>query len=70
MKWNKINQRTGEPAKKNCYSFEPHDYVSGEYRIINNSFSLAKNAWTLTKNGTEIRKFNTLKEAKNFAETN
>lgn len=69
MKWNKINQRTGEPAKRNCNSFEPHDYISGDYRIINNSFHLRKMAWTLTKSGIEIDKFDTLKAAKAYAET-
>jgi len=69
MKWTKINQETGEPAQKNCNSFMPHDYTSGNFRIVNNSFSLRKNAWTLTKNNAEINKFNSLKQAKQFAES-
>lgn len=64
MKWMKINPHTGEPAKRNCNSFEPHDYMSGEYRIVNHSFSERKNGWILQKNGTEIGRFDTLKAAK------
>lgn len=69
MKWKKINQRTGEPARRGNYSFEPHDYVYENYRIINNSFHLRKKAWTLTKDGKEVDKFDTLKAAKIYAET-
>ena len=69
MKWTKINQKTGEPAKRNCNSYMPHDYIAENYRIINNSFSLRKLAWTLTKDGKEIGKFDSLKQAKSFAES-
>ena len=72
IKWRKVDQKTGEPAKRNCNSFMPHDYISDEahLRIINNSFELRKGAWTLaTLKGTEIEKFDTLKAAKAYAET-
>lgn len=68
MKWKKIDQKTGEPATRGCWSYMPHDYVSDDFRIINNSFHLRKMAWALTRNNKEISKFNTLKEAKAFAE--
>ena len=72
LKWRKIDQKTGEPAKRNCHSFEPHDYVAdgAHLKIINNSFSLRKGGWTLaTLKGTEIERFDTLKAAKAYAET-
>ena len=72
IKWRKIDQKTGEPAKRNCHSFEPHDYIADEahLKIINNSFSLRKGGWTLTTlKGTEIDKFDTLKAAKAYTET-
>ena len=68
MKWTKIDQRTGEPAKRGCNSFMPHDHVSGNFKIINNSWSERKLGWHLTCNGREIARFNTLKEAKAKAE--
>lgn len=68
MKWTKIDQRTGEPMEKTVNSFMPHDYISGSYKIINNSFFERKLAWVLTKNGEEIGRYNTLKEAKARAE--
>ena len=68
MKWTKINPRTGEPAKRNCNSFEPHDYISGEFRIINKSFSLRRGAWILTRGGNEVGRYDTLKQAKTVAD--
>lgn len=72
IKWRKVDKRTGEPAKRNCGSFMPHDYVSEDahLKIINNSFWETKNCCVLTTlKGTEIEKFNTLKAAKAYAET-
>ena len=74
LKWTKVDQRTGEPAKRNCNSFEPHDYVSDDERldmkIINHSFVRRKGAWELvTKKGTQLAVFDTLKAAKAYAET-
>ncbi len=42
--WRTIDQKTGEAAKRNYHSFEPHDYIADEahLKIINNSFSLKK----------------------------
>lgn len=68
MKWIKIDKKTNKPVERGCNSFMPNDYICGEYRIINNSFSVRKNAWTLTKAGKEIGKYNTLKMAKATAE--
>ena len=70
MNWTKINPRTGEPAKRNCNSFEPHDYICESYRIVNKSFSVRKGGWILTKDGNEIKRFDTLKSAKAYAENN
>lgn len=72
IKWRKINPKTGEPVKRNYGSYEPHDYIADEahLKIINNSFALRKGGWTLTTlKGTEIEKFDTLKAAKEYAET-
>lgn len=69
MKWIKIDQKTGEIAKRGCNSFMPHDYISGDYRIINNSFSIRRLCWVLTRNGEVVGKFDTLKEAKSKAES-
>ncbi len=71
MKWIKVNQITGEPAKKKGNSFEPHDYVCYEerFRIVNNSFIDRKKAWALTTlEGTELGRFDTLRSAKAEAE--
>lgn len=68
MKWQKINKRTGEPAKRNCNSFEAHDYISGDFRIVNESFRYKKGGWLLKKNGEEIGRFDSLKAAKEYAE--
>lgn len=68
MNWTKIDQRTGKPAKRNCNSFMPHDYIAQDFRIINNSFSERKGAWILTKAGNTIGRFDTLKQAKTTAE--
>lgn len=68
MKWTKIDQKTGEPAKRGCNSFIPHDYIAGRFRIINNTWSETKLGWVLTCNDHEIGRFNTLKEAKARAE--
>ena len=68
MKWTKIDQRTGEVAKRGCGSFCPHDYISGSFRIINHEWMENKLGWILTCNGHEIGRFNTLKEAKARAE--
>ena len=68
MKWTKIDQRTGEVVKRGCGSFEPHDYICGAFRIINNEWKERKLGWHLTCNGNEIGRFNTLKEAKTRAE--
>lgn len=67
MKWTKVDKRTGEPMK-NGASFEPHDYVSGNFKIINNEFIERKLGWILTKDGEEVKRFNRLKEAKLYAE--
>ena len=64
MKWIKIDQKTGEPIKRCCNSFMPHDYIADNFRIINNSWSDTKSGWILTKDGEELGRFNTLKEAK------
>ena len=70
IKWRKINQKTGEPAKRNCHSFEPHDYIADEAHLKIINFSLRRDGWTLTTlKGSEIGKFNTLKAAKAYAET-
>lgn len=68
MKWTKIDQKTGEVAKRGCGSFMPHDYIAGNFRIINNEWREKKFGWILTANGKEIGRFNTLKEAKKRAE--
>ena len=68
MKWTKIDQKTGEPMKKGCNQFMPHDYVSEDFRIINNEWRESRNGWILTRNGEEVGRFNTLKEAKMAAE--
>lgn len=68
MKWTKIDQKTGEPAKRGVNSFMPHDYIAGAFRIINNEWKEAKLGWILTCNGHEIERFNTLKAAKARAE--
>ena len=68
MKWIKVDQRTGEPMKRSQNQFEPHDYVSGKYKIINKSFIERKGAWILTENGEEIGRYDTLKQAKATAE--
>lgn len=70
MKWCKVDEN-GNKAKRNCNSFEPHNYVTDDklYIIINNSFHERKNCWVLCYyNGEEIKKFDTLKQAKLFAE--
>lgn len=69
MKWIKVNQITGEPAKKGN-SFEPHDYVCYEerFRIVNSSID-RKKVWVLTTlEGTELGRFDTLRSAKAEAE--
>ena len=68
MKWTKIDQKTGEPMKKGCNQLMPHDYVSEDFRIINNSWRETKLGWILMKENKEIGRFNTLKEAKKRAE--
>jgi hypothetical protein len=68
MKWVKVDQRTGQPMVKAQNQYEPHDYVSGKYKIINRSFTERKGAWILTENGEEIRRFNQLRQAKAAAE--
>ena len=68
MKWTKVNQRTGEIFKRGCNSFEPHDYISEKFRIINNEWKETKLGWILTRDGEEVGRFNTLKEAKAKAE--
>ena len=72
LKWRKVDKK-GNPAKRNCYSFEEHDYVcDGElgFKIINESFGYDKFLWILvTKKGTEIGRFRRLKDAKAYAET-
>ena len=54
--------------KKGCNQFMPHDYVSEDFRIINNEWRESRNGWILTRNGEEVGRFNTLKEAKMAAE--
>lgn len=72
MKWRKVDKQ-GRPARRNCHSYEEHDYVSdGELglKIINNSFGYDKEPWVLvTRKGTIIEKFKRLKDAKAYAET-
>lgn len=68
MKWIKVDQRTGEPVKRTGGQFMQHDYVSGNFKIINNSFMERKLAWVLTCNGNEVGRFDTLKQAKASAE--
>ena len=68
MKWIKIDQRTGEVAKRGRGSFSPHDYISGSFRIINKSWEERKLGYILTCNGNEVAKFDTLKQAKARAE--
>lgn len=68
MKWTKIYQRTGEPMKKGCNQLMAHDYIAGNFRIINNAWKENKLGWILTKDGEEIGRFNTLKQAKEKAE--
>ena len=72
MKWRKVDKQ-GRPARRNCNSFEEHDYVSNGLlglKIINNSFGYDKEPWVLvTKKGTEIQKFKRLKDAKAYSET-
>lgn len=67
MKWTKVDSE-GKPAKRNCNSFMPHDYVSeckgAQFKIINNSFSERKGAWVCTCNGKEFIRCDTLKGAK------
>lgn len=67
MKWTKIDQKTGEQAKRSFNSFMPHDYIAQDFRIINNSFTERKNAWILTRAGNTIGRFDTLKQAKTAA---
>lgn len=71
MKWKKVDKQ-GRPARRNCNSYEEHDYVSdGELglKIINDSFGYDKEPWTLvTRKGSVIRKFKRLKDAKAYAE--
>ena len=72
IKWVKVDQKTGEPAKRGCSSFIPHDYVAAaeHLRIENHSFARKKGAWVLTTHkGSVIESFNTLKAAKAYAET-
>lgn len=72
IKWIKVDQKTGEVAKRGCNSFVPHDYVATaeHLRIENHSFARRKGAWVLTTHkGSEIEKFDTLKAAKAYAET-
>lgn len=72
IKWTKINRETGEPVKRGCNSFMPHDYLAKEANLIirNFSFSRRKGAWELTTlKGSVIEKFDTLKAAKAYAET-
>ena len=76
MKWRKVDKKTDETAKRNCNSFEPHDYIGEDengfkLRIINNSFHEAKGGWVLVtfRRKYEIAKFDRLKDAKAYAET-
>lgn len=54
MKWRKVDKH-GNPARRNCSSYEEHDYVSDGklgLKIINNSFGCDKYPWVLvTKKG-------------------
>ena len=72
LKWRKVDKQ-GRPARRNCNSFEEHDYINDGLlglKIINNSFGYDKEPWTLvTKKGSEIGKFKRLKDAKAYAET-
>ena len=72
IKWVKVDQKTGERAKRGCNSLMPHDYVAiaEHLRIENHSFAKRKGAWVLTTHkGSVIEKFDTLKAAKAYAET-
>ncbi len=72
LKWRKVDKQ-GRPARRNCNSFEEHDYISDgllDLKIINNSFGYDKFPWVLvTKKDNEIGKFKRLKDAKAYAET-
>ena len=68
IKWIKIDQKTGEPMKKGVNQLMPHDYISGAFRIINNSWKESRKGWVLTCNGHEVGRFDTLKQAKARAE--
>lgn len=69
MKWTKINPETNEPVKKGVNGFFPNDYISGNFRIINNSWS-EKMGWILISTNTnqELGRYSTLKAAKARAE--
>ena len=72
IKWTKVDRETGEPVKRGCNSFMPHDYLAKDAHMIikNFSFSRRKDAWELTTlKGSVIEKFDTLKAAKAYAET-
>ena len=68
MKWTKIDQRTGEPMKRSVNQLMAHDYIAGDFRIINNAWKERKQGWILTCNGNEIGRFDSLKQAKARAE--
>ena len=72
LKWRKVDKQ-GRPARRNCNSFEEHDYISDGLlglKIINNSFGYDKFPWVLViEKDNEIGKFKRLKDAKAYAET-
>jgi hypothetical protein len=62
MKWKKVDHNSGQEIAHNSGWHIP-DYVSGNFRIINNSGS-----YTTTCNGHAVGTYNTLREAKARAE--
>lgn len=76
IKWTKVDQYTRKPiSRKGGHMFEPHDYMADDEHlnilIINESFSRRKGGWALaTRDGMKIARFDTLKAAKAYAETN
>lgn len=76
LKWKKVD-KDGNPARRNCNSYEEHDYVSTygklSFKIINDSFGYDPLPWMFTcisSSGAEFRpvKFKRLKDAKAHAE--
>lgn len=64
LKWRKVDKQ-GRPARRNCNSFEEHDYINDGLlglKIINGSFGYDKEPWTLvTKKRLGNRQIQTVK---------